>query len=102
MYSFTFFGGDLGQDLFEAIYDSHLLLVRAVLVVVFRGNTNNHAILHELGEAHAANPIDHVIALFTKQLKLNLSVSILPHIDGIVDHVVLEVEPQDTVVGLRV
>ena len=60
--------------------------------------------MHEFSEAHATDPVDRVatVALLTGQLMLDLPVSILPHINGIVDHVVLEVEPEHAVVRLRV
>ena len=39
--------------------------------------------------------------LLDSQLVLNLSVCVLPHVHGIVDHVVLVIEPEHAVVGLR-
>lgn len=60
-----------------------------------------HATLHQQVELLRANPV-RCTPLFALQLLYNGLLGGFPDVDGVVDHAVLVVEPEDAVIGLGV
>lgn len=96
--SFELLTADLGQNLFESVHDSHLFIESACLIR-FILDSHLHTILHEWYEALAADPVDWNAIL---ELFCDLPFGWLPNINSVVHHWSFVVEPQYTIVWLRV